>query len=158
MSELELTVEALKLCIQPEILEQALSRVKSASADQGNANSMDDQTLERVIGLHLLNAGMPTHIKGYRFTITAIRLLLQEPDMADGITKWLYPEVARIHDSTPSRVERAIRHGIEVAWSRGDLAIHYDYFRNTVDGARGKPTNSEFLTRMAYLTRERPAA
>lgn len=158
MSELEMTVEALKLCIQPEVLEQALSRIKSASNGVSDPCPEEEQTLERSIGIHLLNAGMPTHIKGYRFTVTAIRLLLEKPEMADGITKWLYPEVARIHNSTTSRVERAIRHGIEVAWNRGDMTVLYDYFRNTVDGERGKPTNSEFLTRMAYLTRERPAA
>ena len=156
MSELEMTVEALKLCIQPEVLEQALSRVKTTTSKAPGLTN--DRTLEQTIGQHLLNAGMPTHIKGFRFTVTAIRLILQDPKMTDGITKWLYPEVARLHNSTPSRVERAIRHGIEVAWTRGDVKTLYDYFRNTVDGSRGKPTNSEFLTRMAYVTRERAAS
>lgn len=152
MSELELTVEALKLCIHPEVLEKALAHVKTnnpAHSDQQNL------PLEQTIELLLLNTGMPTHIKGYRFAVTGIRLILEKPELADGITKWLYPEIARIHNSTPCRVERAIRHGIEVAWSRGDLNVLYDYFRNTVSGSRGKPTNSEFLTRMAYITRDR---
>lgn len=152
MSELEMTVEALKLCVHPEVLEKAMAHVKTANPPRtGEA----DLPLEQIIEQLLLNTGMPTHIKGYRFTVTGIRLILEQPEMADGITKWLYPEIARIHNSTPCRVERAIRHGIEVAWSRGDLNVLYDYFRNTVSGSRGKPTNSEFLTRMAYLTRDR---
>lgn len=152
MTELEMTVEALKLCIHPEVLEKALSHVKtSVPATKPDQTLSLNQTIEEL----LLNTGMPTSIKGFRFTATAIRLILEQPEMADGITKWLYPEIARLHDSTPCRVERAIRHGIEVAWSRGDLGVLYEYFRNTVDGNRGKPTNSEFLTRMAYLTRDR---
>ena len=151
MSELELTVEALKRCIPAEVLENALSQVKTAVSEHP---AKPDLTQEQIIEQLLLNAGMPTHIKGFRFTVTAIRLILEDPEMMDGITKWLYPEIARIHDSTPCRVERAIRHGIEVAWSRGDINVLYDYFRNTVDGNRGKPTNSEFLTRMAYITRD----
>lgn len=152
MSELEMTVEALKLCVHPEVLEKAMAHVKNTAPETSPARQMAvEQTIEQL----LLNTGMPTHIKGYRFTVTGIRLILEQPELADGITKWLYPEIARIHNSTPCRVERAIRHGIEVAWSRGDLSVLYDYFRNSVDGSRGKPTNSEFLTRMAYLTRDR---
>ena len=151
MSELELTVEALKRCIPAEVLEKAMSQVKTAAPNLAvKPASTQEQTIEQL----LLNAGMPTHIKGFRFAATGIRLLLEQPEMMDGITKWLYPEIARIHDSTSCRVERAIRHGIEVAWRRGDLNVLYDYFRNTVDGNRGKPTNSEFLTRMAYIKRD----
>ena len=151
MSELELTVEALKRCIPAEVLEKAISQVKNTAP---GAEPKTSRTTEQTIEELLLNTGMPTHIKGFRFAVTGIRLILEQPEMADGITKWLYPEIARIHDSTPCRVERGIRHGIEVAWSRGDLNTLYDYFRNTVDENRGKPTNSEFLTRMVYLTRD----
>ena len=153
MSELEMTVEALKLCIRPEVLEEALARVKSATAASA-ATFCDADELEQRIEQLLLNTGMPTHIKGFRYTVTGIRLILEDPEMADGITKWLYPTIARIYNSTPCRVDRGIRHGIEVAWGRGDLNQLYAYFRNTVDCRRGKPTNSEFLTRMAYLARD----
>lgn len=155
MSELEMTVEALKLCIRPEVLEQALEQVKTRKSE---SPAQSEEGMDKTIEMLLLNIGMPTHIKGYRYAITGIRLILEEPELADGITKWLYPTIAKVHASTPCRVERAIRHGIEVAWSRGDLPVLYEYFRNTVDSRRGKPTNSEFLTRMAYLTRDRLGA
>ena len=92
---------------------------------------------------------MPAHIKGYQYLREAIVLTIQDMDMINGVTKILYPTVARKYGTTPSRVERAIRHAIEVAWDRGDVEVLQRYFGYTVSGVKGKPTNSEFIAMIA---------
>ena len=93
--------------------------------------------------------GVPAHIKGYQYLREAIILTINDMDMINAVTKALYPEVARKFGTTPSRVERAIRHAIEVAWDRGDLETLQKYFGYTVSNAKGKPTNSEFIAMIA---------
>lgn len=93
--------------------------------------------------IHLV--GIPAHIKGYNYLRTAIMLVLKDTGALDCVTKVLYPLVAKMYDTSPSRVERAIRHAIEVAWDRGDLDTLTDMFGYTVQNSRGKPTNSEFI-------------
>lgn len=93
--------------------------------------------------LHSL--GMPSHIKGYSYIREAITLLYENPDLIGGITKILYPEIAKTFDSTPSRVERAIRHAIEVSWNRGNWELMEEIFGHSVDIDKAKPTNSEFI-------------
>ena len=93
--------------------------------------------------------GVPAHIKGYNYLRECIIMAYKEPDVLNCITKVLYPTIAKQHDSTPSRVERAIRHAIEVAWSRGDIQTLTYYFGSTVDKFKGKPTNSEFIALLA---------
>ena len=88
--------------------------------------------------------GVPAHIKGYQYLRQAIIIAVNDMDVINAVTKVLYPEVAKHFGTTPSRVERAIRHAIEVAWDRGDLETLQKYFGYTVNGAKGKPTNSEF--------------
>lgn len=151
MSELEKAVEALKLCIPPEQYEKALAKVEKLHG--GAKAPKRKREITEVITRLLLDMGMTQNIKGFRFTVTAIELILGDPNMLDGVTKWLYPEVAKIHSSTPGRVERAIRHGIDAAWERGDRDVHYTYFRNSISGEKAKPTNSEFLARMADAAR-----
>lgn len=90
--------------------------------------------------------GMPTHIKGYRYTRAAIVACVGEPEMLEYITGVLYPQVAEMFATTASRVERAIRHAIEVTWDRGDWEILEKYFGNTVSNVKGKPTNGEFIS------------
>ena len=119
----------------------------------GEAGEQERKLIRRL----LLEVGVPASLRGYRYSVTAIELLMQDPTMADGITKVLYPQTAKRHNSTPSRVERAIRHGVETAFSRGDLDVLYGFFGNTVGGLSGKPTNSEFLTTMANIAAERMA-
>lgn len=155
MSELELTVEALKQCVSPEEFERAMKRISRRERLGGAAWEGNAENREQKIREILLEVGVPAAIRGYRYAATAIGLLLEEPELAEAITKELYPRVAMIHNSTYSRVERAIRHGIEVAWERGDMDVHYRFFRNSVSGEKGKPTNSEFLTRIADLVRDR---
>lgn len=93
--------------------------------------------------------GIPAHIKGYRYLREAILMVVNRVELLGGITKELYPTVARNHNTTPSRVERAIRHAIEVAWSRGNLETINSLFGHTVNRDRGKPTNSEFIAMVA---------
>lgn len=93
--------------------------------------------------------GMPAHIKGFNYVREAILVAVNEPSIIDNITRGLYPKVAEVFDSTPSRVERAIRHAIEVTWSRGDIDTLQKYFGYTVSCSKGKPTNSEFIALVA---------
>lgn len=93
--------------------------------------------------------GVPAHIKGYQYLREAIMIAVDDMDVINAVTKVLYPEVARRFSTTPSRVERAIRHAIEVAWDRGDLETLQKYFGYTVNSAKGKPTNSEFIAMIA---------
>lgn len=89
--------------------------------------------------------GVPAHIKGYQYLRTAIMMTIENTDLINSITKELYPSVAKTYGTTSSRVERAIRHAIEVAWDRGDVDVINSYFGYTVQSTRGKPTNSEFI-------------
>jgi len=93
--------------------------------------------------------GVPAHIKGYHYLREAIILAIQDIDIINSVTKQLYPSVAKKFETTSSRVERAIRHAIEVAWDRGDVDILNSYFGYTIHNSRGKPTNSEFIAMIA---------
>ncbi len=93
--------------------------------------------------------GVPAHIKGYQYLREAIIITVNDMDVINAVTKVLYPEVAKRFGTTASRVERAIRHAIEVAWDRGDLETLQKYFGYTVSNAKGKPTNSEFIAMIA---------
>lgn len=92
---------------------------------------------------------MPAHIKGYQYLRTAILLTVEDSDIINSVTKVLYPSVAKKYQTTTSRVERAIRHAIEVAWDRGDVDTLNSYFGYTIQQGRGKPTNSEFIAMIA---------
>lgn len=89
--------------------------------------------------------GVPAHIKGYHYLRDSIILAVEQPDIINSVTKKLYPDVAKKNRTTASRVERAIRHAIEVAWDRGDVDVLNSYFGYTIHNGRGKPTNSEFI-------------
>lgn len=93
--------------------------------------------------------GVPAHIKGYQYLREAIIIAVGDMDVINAITKVLYPQVAKTFQTTPSRVERAIRHAIEVAWDRGDLDTLQRFFGYTVSNTKGKPTNSEFIALIA---------
>ncbi len=93
--------------------------------------------------------GVPAHIKGYRFLRDSILMVVADPALINAVTKVLYPDIATSHATTASRVERAIRHAIEVAWDRGDIEILNYYFGSTIHSLRGKPTNSEFIAMLA---------
>lgn len=93
--------------------------------------------------------GVPAHIKGYQYLRDAILMAIEDDDIINAVTKRLYPAVAKKHATTSSRVERAIRHAIEVAWDRGDVDVLNSYFGYTIHTGRGKPTNSEFIAMIA---------
>lgn len=95
------------------------------------------------------NVGVPAHIKGYQYIREAIMLAVENEDIINSITKTLYPTLASTFSTTPSRVERAIRHAIEVAWNRGQIEMHDKIFGYTVNSNKGKPTNSEFIAMIA---------
>ena len=101
--------------------------------------------LENLVTSIIHEVGVPAHIKGYQYVREAIMISVEDMDVINSVTKVLYPEVAKRFGTTPSRVERAIRHAIEVAWDRGDLETLQRFFGYTVSNAKGKPTNSEFI-------------
>lgn len=101
--------------------------------------------LEELIAYHLLQLGIPRHIKGYKYVKEAIAMAVEQPDLIEAITKALYPAVAKKFNTTSSRVERAIRHAVEVGWDRIDIEVMDEYFGQTISSIKGKPTNSEFI-------------
>ena len=105
--------------------------------------------LEAVVTEVIHEIGVPAHIKGYQYLREAIILTINDMDMINAVTKVLYPQVAKRFSTTPSRVERAIRHAIEVAWDRGDVETLQRFFGYTVSDLKGKPTNSEFIAMIA---------
>lgn len=109
----------------------------------------DSDSMERTVTAIIHEIGVPAHIKGYQYLREAILITVADMDVINAVTKVLYPEVAKRYGTTASRVERAIRHAIEVAWDRGDLETLQRYFGYTVSNAKGKPTNSEFIAMIA---------
>ena len=104
-----------------------------------------DTDLEVMVTDIIHQIGVPAHIKGYHYLREAIILSIKNSEIINSVTKLLYPTVAKKYATTPSRVERAIRHAIEVAWDRGDIDVLNGYFGYTIQVERGKPTNSEFI-------------
>lgn len=121
--------------------------VLKARKGQGPAQSTVD--IESMVTSIIHEIGVPAHIKGYQYLREAIMLAVADMDVINAITKVLYPQVAKTFSTTPSRVERAIRHAIEVAWDRGDLETLQRFFGYTVSNTKGKPTNSEFIALIA---------
>lgn len=110
-----------------------------------NKESYMERNLEFDVTNIIHEIGVPAHIKGYQYLRDAIMMSVNDGEMLNSITKLLYPSIAKMHKTTPSRVERAIRHAIEVAWSRGKIDTINDLFGYTVSNGKGKPTNSEFV-------------
>ena len=117
---------------------------KAASSKKANGVSLE----VRVTNI-IHDVGVPAHIKGYQYIREAILLAVQDEEIINSITKVLYPSLAKKYQTTPSRVERAIRHAIEVAWNRGQIEMHDKIFGYTVNSNKGKPTNSEFIAMIA---------
>lgn len=131
--------------IDPQMMAERIVQLVSwkGVSVSNRADSYEDLSVEITEILH--QVGVPAHIKGYQYVRDAIRLTVENPDMLNSVTKILYPTVAKNFKSTSSRVERAIRHAIEVAWDRGDVEFLNSYFGYTIQSQRGKPTNSEFV-------------
>lgn len=120
-------------------------RILHLSGAEPAAPAADTTDLEVQVTEILHQIGVPAHIKGYHYLRDSIIMAVRTPDIINAVTKQLYPGVAKDYSTTPSRVERAIRHAIEVAWDRGDVDILNSYFGYTIHNTRGKPTNSEFI-------------
>lgn len=127
----------------PAMLAERITQFSSIHNSNANSNGVKD--LEVVVSQIMHQIGVPAHIRGYQYLREAIILSVNNSEMISSVTKILYPTVAKTFKTTPSRVERAIRHAIEVAWDRGDVDILSSYFGYTIQNERGKPTNSEFI-------------
>lgn len=127
--------------------EEALLERMRAIVSLGEEEEQEDHApgLESLVTSIIHEVGVPAHIKGYQYVREAIMIAVEDMEVINSVTKVLYPEVAKRYGTTPSRVERAIRHAIEVAWDRGDLETLQRFFGYTVSNAKGKPTNSEFI-------------
>lgn len=132
-----------------------LSGWKNESAPMVKDTVVTDNDLELMVTEIIHQIGVPAHIKGYHYLREAIILSIKDGEMINSVTKILYPTVAKKNQTTSSRVERAIRHAIEVAWDRGDIDVLNSYFGFTIHNGRGKPTNSEFIAMIADKLRLR---
>lgn len=128
--------------VKPFEIENLCSVIKSVVRKNVSEECTD---LEIIVTDLIHHLGVPAHIKGYHYLRTAILEAVQNRQLMDCVTKQLYPSVAEKYDTTSSRVERAIRHAIEIAWDRGNVEVLNSFFGYTVNTYRGKPTNSEFI-------------
>ena len=140
--------------IKPFDMAALVERMDDLTAERAKENSpvsspVHIKDLETNITMYIQQLGVPAHIKGYQYIRDAIMMVIEDMDAINSITKFLYPTVAKHYNTTSSRVERAIRHAIEVAWDRGNPDILNDLFGYTILSTRGKPTNSEFIAMIA---------
>ena len=127
-----------------------LEEIRGGSAQsRTTVRRLDKTNIETMVTGIIHEIGVPAHIKGYQYLREAIIIAVNDMDVINAITKVLYPQVAKTFGTTPSRVERAIRHAIEVAWDRGALDPLQRFFGYTVSNTKGKPTNSEFIALIA---------
>ena len=141
------------LILKPCDLQALVDRLEELRLDSGrpavSRRPGAQQSIEALVTGIIHEIGVPAHIKGYQYLREAIIIAVGDMDVINAITKVLYPQVAKTFQTTPSRVERAIRHAIEVAWDRGDLDTLQRFFGYTVSNTKGKPTNSEFIALIA---------
>ena len=121
----------------------------TVKAYQETVEKIEEHDLEKDVTDIIHEIGVPAHIKGYQYLREAIMMSVNDTEMLSSITKILYPTIAKKFQTTPSRVERAIRHAIEVAWSRGKMETLDAMFGYTINNGKGKPTNSEFVALIA---------
>ena len=139
----------LKPCDMSALVERLEGMRGGQSQKAPAARRSGQQSIETLVTNIIHEIGVPAHIKGYQYLREAIIIAVEDMDVINAITKILYPQVAKTFQTTPSRVERAIRHAIEVAWDRGDLDTLQRFFGYTVSNTKGKPTNSEFIALIA---------
>lgn len=133
------------LMVKPFNAASLINTIKRLEGSGGRQQENKDVRLEMVVTDIIHQIGIPAHIKGYHYLRKAIMLSIKEPEMLESITKLLYPTIAEAFNTSPSRVERAIRHAIETAWDRGDVDVLNNMFGYTISVGKGKPTNSEFI-------------
>ena len=122
-----------------------LIEIRSSAGRKAGTAAAKNSSIETMVTSIIHEIGVPAHIKGYHYLRDSIIMAIEEPEIINAVTKQLYPSVAKQYETTSSRVERAIRHAIEVAWDRGDVDVLNSYFGYTIHNTRGKPTNSEFI-------------
>ena len=151
MKDLEKRVEAMMhLCLAENERDREALREEIRSYLRERLSPVQpEQEIRRI----LLELGAPDHLAGHPYAIRAILLVLSDRMYINSITFRLYPQLAAEFDTTAARVERAIRHLIEVTWARGDLDVLDKYFGNTISASRGKPTNGEFIARLSNVIR-----
>ncbi len=132
-----------------DLLENKILEVSNNNSINGESIDLYNNNLQISITKALHELGVPSHIKGYQYIREGITLVYNNPKIVGGITKELYPEIAKKYNSTTSRVERAIRHAIEISWNRANWDFMEDLFGYSVDIDRAKPTNSEFIVTIA---------
>ena len=141
------------LMLKPCDMNTLVERLEEIRGDKAQslpaARNTGTTSIESMVTNIIHEIGVPAHIKGYQYLREAIIIAVNDMDVINAITKVLYPQVAKTFQTTPSRVERAIRHAIEVAWDRGDLDTLQRFFGYTVSNTKGKPTNSEFIALIA---------
>lgn len=138
------------------MLAQRITQMTGWSKDDKDMSLMKEtKDLQVMVSEIMHQIGVPAHIKGYQYLREAIVLTINDDEMMNSVTKILYPTVAKRYSTTSSRVERAIRHAIEVAWDRGDVDVLNSYFGYTIQSERGKPTNSEFIAMISDKLRLR---
>lgn len=142
--DLEILVERIRQLINGDILINRSDSVKTAQKSRVKPSSLENRITQI-----MRDVGVPAHIKGYQYMRDAVMLVIEDIELISSVTKRLYPELARRYKTTPSRVERAIRHAIEVAWTRGQVDTIHELFGYTINTKKGKPTNSEFIAMIA---------
>lgn len=135
--------------VEVEVLAQRITQLSGWKVKNTASSINNSENLEVVVSEIMHQIGVPAHIKGYMYLREAIMMSVNDTEMMGSVTKLLYPSVAKKYKTTSSRVERAIRHAIEVAWDRGDVDVLSSYFGYTIQSSRGKPTNSEFIAMIA---------
>ena len=133
-------------------LEDLLESVNESIEIEETSEESGAEIEKRVTDI-MKEVGVPAHIKGYQYVRCSIIYVLENPETIGSVTKVLYPSVAKEFGTTASRVERAMRHAIDVAWSRGDAYVFQKYFGSTIDPNRGRPTNSEFIAMLVDYVR-----
>lgn len=132
-----------------EIIRDMCGIAKTYVLPEERQIKLSESDMESVVTGYIHDLGVPAHIKGYNYLRTAILMVINDMDLLNYITKELYPEIAKAYQTTSSRVERAIRHAIEVAWTRGKPQTMNEIFGYTINTGKGKPTNSEFIAMIA---------
>lgn len=141
-------VESEDLRLKVEFFEgrNEIKRIIIFKSDENNAEETEKYVdIEVEITEILHEIGIPAHLKGYQYLREAIMMTYEDIEVLFGITKRVYPEIAKKYQTTPSRAERSIRHAIQVSWERGNIEKNYEIFGYTINEGKGKPTNAEFI-------------
>lgn len=157
MSNLEMKIDALmRLCTAEteKSRAEAMATCREMLGKSTVPGTPDkERDMDAAIRKVLLELGVPDHLLGHQYLVTALTIAAKDQSAVSAITSYLYPTIAEQHNTTGSKVERTIRHAIESAWDRGDLEVLAKYFGNTVSRHKGKPTNREFIARISNVVR-----